>query len=339
MKVVVSVRDTGCIGLRSMDAKPSICARTNWITPKMNTIEHDLYEELIFTLVKATGNSKPRGLARSLALLQQDGEASVLKVLLKILKLARVRFLRKFTVAKWVGTLAVLAKADSEKDIRDELRSMMQSAFDGADAALVAVLERHVADLAKNFSSVYNVKINYSLVNDGAVAALRAQAKNTFTQIAQEQADGIREHLADAMSVPLDTATFEGGFDIRTLIQAIRSNFGTNTMYYPKTDQKPAYTLDSTKWATQTARTEVAQAASTGTRASLESIGMRYWEWNAAGTACDECSQNNGEVREIGQEFPSGDEAPSAHPNCLCIVCAIQDELAAGADYSPPDTE
>ena len=48
-------------------------------------------------------------------------------------------------------------------------------------------------------------------------------------------------------------------------------------------------------------------------------------KWLALGPdPCPICLANNNEVRELGSKFTSGDEYPTAHPNCYCILQAVE---------------
>lgn len=70
------------------------------------------------------------------------------------------------------------------------------------------------------------------------------------------------------------------------------------------------------------ARTETARAVVEANRADYEELGLTEWEW-LVGEPCDLCAENAGESVPIGEEFPSGDVQPPAHPNCVCDVRPI----------------
>ena len=130
----------------------------------MNAEIKALYVETVQLLAKAVGNSTPRGYIKSLAKIHDKSEARTLKTVQRILKKARTRFLTKFKADK-----LKFAKSQ-ESDIKDELRSVMSSAFAGASDELVKALEQHINDIAHNFADAYDVDINYNLVNDKAVS-------------------------------------------------------------------------------------------------------------------------------------------------------------------------
>jgi hypothetical protein len=63
----------------------------------------------------------------------------------------------------------------------------------------------------------------------------------------------------------------------------------------------------------------------------LKGQGVSQVEWktltkNGNGT-CDICIVNAGEVRELGQPFPSGHILPPAHPNCECSVGPVEKDV------------
>ena len=73
------------------------------------------------------------------------------------------------------------------------------------------------------------------------------------------------------------------------------------------------------------ARTELAYANSRGAMEGYRASGVVEKKvWLFGEEACDEC-QGNAAVGAIGldEDFPSGDDAPPAHPNCVCDVAAI----------------
>ena len=265
----------------------------------MNQVR-ELYLESIYMLAKALGNKTPKDYISSINKLHDKNEAKALKVIQSILRKARKRFLLKFKVDK-----LKFAKADTQDEIKTELRTIMASAFEGASAELVHALEKHINDLAHNFSSVYDVDINYNLVNDKAVQYLTESVDNYFTTLADSQAQGIKQSIADAMAD-------KEGYTIRDIVSNIRDSFGKDTMYFDDRE------IDSTDWALLVARTETARAASFAQQAIMEDLGLQTWQWQAqGGSCCDECAANDDEIVEIGSAFPSGDDQPPVHPNCL----------------------
>ena len=71
-------------------------------------------------------------------------------------------------------------------------------------------------------------------------------------------------------------------------------------------------------------RTEVARSHIEGQMIAYREAGVEKKQWILGDEACDECQANADEgVIAFDDAFPSGDDAPPAHPNCLCDLIAI----------------
>ena len=70
------------------------------------------------------------------------------------------------------------------------------------------------------------------------------------------------------------------------------------------------------------ARTETADALVQANLATYREAEVELVEW-LVGDPCDICAENAGVQVRLGGVFPSGDEAPPAHPNCVCDVAPI----------------
>lgn len=70
------------------------------------------------------------------------------------------------------------------------------------------------------------------------------------------------------------------------------------------------------------ARTETADALVQANLETYREAEVELVEW-LVGDPCDICAENAGVQVRLGGVFPSGDEAPPAHPNCVCDVAPI----------------
>ena len=70
-------------------------------------------------------------------------------------------------------------------------------------------------------------------------------------------------------------------------------------------------------------RTEFANAAGEVQKETYSRNGVERVQWVFVGDGCDICEPNDGEIRKIGDAFPSGDTAEPAHPNCKCSIIPI----------------
>ena len=69
------------------------------------------------------------------------------------------------------------------------------------------------------------------------------------------------------------------------------------------------------------ARTETANALSQASIDSMADMGIDGKEWVWDGEDCDICEENeNAGVIGVNDTFPSGHQAPPAHPNCICAI-------------------
>ena len=70
------------------------------------------------------------------------------------------------------------------------------------------------------------------------------------------------------------------------------------------------------------ATTEVADAYNSGRQQIAEDLGFEEHAWETeSGDPCIVCEENeDAGFIDIDEDFPSGDDAPTAHPGCLCLV-------------------
>lgn len=80
--------------------------------------------------------------------------------------------------------------------------------------------------------------------------------------------------------------------------------------------------LDDSSWADMVAQTELTRAVSYSTLLTYQGQGVTKSIWLTAHDqrVCPICKDNDGESRSVGQDFPSGDSQPPAHPRCRCAL-------------------
>ena len=108
----------------------------------------------------------------------------------------------------------------------------------------------------------------------------------------------------------------------RMLEQAISDGWTLDEFADALTD---SYAFSSDR-ADMIARTETRLADSKGTLAGWKESGVvekKVWLVSNDG-CCDDCQENadEGEIA-LDDDFPSGDDAPPAHPNCRCVVSPV----------------
>lgn len=97
-------------------------------------------------------------------------------------------------------------------------------------------------------------------------------------------------------------------------------------------DELTALNLDA-KRAETIARTEMTRAVADEAMNRYEALGVMEAEWNTV-SPCDECADNEGEIRPLGDDFPSGDMQPPVHPNCNCFLIPIIDDGSGDSNTS-----
>jgi hypothetical protein len=70
------------------------------------------------------------------------------------------------------------------------------------------------------------------------------------------------------------------------------------------------------------ARTELADAQSAGELEAMKESGVVTGKrWLIGGDSCDICQENaDAGTIDLGEDFPSGDDAPTAHNHCVCAL-------------------
>ena len=82
------------------------------------------------------------------------------------------------------------------------------------------------------------------------------------------------------------------------------------------------------------ARTETANALIQSNLEQYRAEGVESLEW-LVGDPCDVCAENDGVIVALGDDFPSGDAEPPAHPNCVCDVAPVRDDGAVDSGEAP----
>ena len=99
--------------------------------------------------------------------------------------------------------------------------------------------------------------------------------------------------------------------------------------------------------------TEQNRVMSAATINRYKEAELEKMEWHTS-DPCDKCAQNGGVEVVIGQDFPSGNSQPPAHPHCRCVLLPVipgmeqETSMAEGTpmpstsgniqDYTPPAT-
>jgi Dinitrogenase reductase ADP-ribosyltransferase (DRAT) len=89
------------------------------------------------------------------------------------------------------------------------------------------------------------------------------------------------------------------------------------------------YIIDDPARSMVIARTETSRALVDSNLTEYRDAGIESVQWLVA-DPCDICEQNSDMIMPMGEEFPSGDVQPPAHPNCVCDLAPV-----SRFDYDP----
>ena len=66
---------------------------------------------------------------------------------------------------------------------------------------------------------------------------------------------------------------------------------------------------------------------------SYQANNVEQIEWTVNDPDDADCLDNEGEIVNMGDQFPSGDTQPPVHPNCQCDVIPVMPDLSGTPDY------
>lgn len=162
-------------------------------------------------------------------------------------------------------------------------------------------------ELARKRQKAPQTTINWDTWKPGdQVAALLVKPPKAFRRII-EQAGFTLKGFSDTTLDDIGNAlgqSIELGLSAKQTAKAIKDYVGSASR---------ALTI---------ATTEQNRAISAATVARFREMGVEKNEWLAS-DPCEECEQNDGEVRPLGSDFPSGDDQPPVHPNCRCTLLPV----------------
>lgn len=229
------------------------------------------------------------------------------------------------SVSKQIAAkLKGLGKADDDGINIDEILSGLTIMFD----------EELEGDLAAELASVYEsagkaglaqlgVNVGSDLVNQVSDRSVEWAEGHAADLVGRSEASFISDATRDMLRVTI-TAGIEDNLSAEDIASGIEE----------------AYAFSEER-ASLIAMTEVATANSQGALAGYEEaqrdgISVKK-SWLILEDACDDCQENEdaGPI-ELDDQFPSGDDAPPAHPNCRCVLVP---EVEDGGDMTAEEAD
>jgi SPP1 gp7 family putative phage head morphogenesis protein len=175
------------------------------------------------------------------------------------------------------------------------------------------LIEPIADDLADVYASgivegapLVSLQVDTDQVNERALEWAQERAADLITQIEENTRDMLRDAIHEAI---------DEGIGADELADMIADSTGFS-------DYR----------AEMIARTETNRANNQGNLRAYKDAGVERKEWMTAGDdLVEEDCEDNEAVGAIGldEDFPSGDDAPPAHPNCRCSISPV---------FEPDDT-
>lgn len=211
------------------------------------------------------------------------------------------------------------AQIHAESGVVDALNMIYATGYTlGEDAALAAYAHRALglrnkAPMAKQPSSADQqqaINTDWSTWTPGAhPAQLLVRPKGGLSRLLQASrvsAKKLNKTTLDRIGTKLADA-LDGGWTDTELADELIGILG---------DAERALTI---------ATTEMNRAMSAASTDSYKEFGVDQVEWLTA-DPCDECAENeDAGAIPLGDEFPTGDTEPPAHPNCRCSIAPVID--------------
>lgn len=210
-------------------------------------------------------------------------------------------------------------KADDSKQKADAIYNAIEAEFAALPAELRAALEQ--AALSGIQDGILQVEFDDpSVISSTQSIATRYAEKRAAEMVGMK-------YGADGELVPNPSAHWAISDTTRDRLREIVKNaFEEKTPFSELIEDIRNADIFSEERAAMIARTEVSTAQVKANFGFWKDSGaVTKTKWLALGPdPCPVCLRNAGEVRKIGERFPSGEEMPLAHPNCSCILQAYE---------------
>ncbi len=228
------------------------------------------------------------------------------------------------------GDLGKMAKADE---------TPTEKAQRIADAIDLAKFKEVYEKVAQELGATAEAASGLALAQMGV-----DEGSELFNQVSEKSVAWARERAAELLGMRVDSdgsiienpnarwSVTESTRDMvrRTIEKGLEDNIGGDEI----ADQIEALGFTQDR-ADLIARTEIANANSQssleGYRAAREDGVEVKKEWLLGPNPCEVCQENAaaGPI-DLDDEFPSGDDAPTAHPNCECALMPVVMESTGG---------
>lgn len=228
-----------------------------------------------------------------------------------------------------------IAKADDDEDIDWDYAGQIAA---GVDLSGLKVVVDNIEDLGASVSGETGrqalAQIGYKDNSDLVNLVDQRAADWAKTRAAQLVSIGGDKNIVDSTQNMIRQIVYDGIMQGKRTSEIAEDIADIES--YPFSDER----------ASLIARTEISSAHSQGALigykvARDDGVAVKK-EWDTSGneTVCDECQDNEdaGPI-DLDDEFPSGDDATPAHPECACVLVPFIDEDTNGDDDAGSDED
>lgn len=249
---------------------------------------------------------------------EMDSEQRMIKNLTKLVEVkqnkrgyhqARQRYFKqiesKFSAANrqlYADIITEIKKTPIKKDVNDTPETWFEKIMPKLNTwhlLATGVFSRYLTQIfeqsVNHQQEYFKVGVDFDMVNTGATAWLKGRAEDV--------ADSVRDSMLDKARLVIAREMDEENFSLAKVKAEIMQVMKDESEYR----------------AERIARTETANAYEEAATRSYQLSNVQKVEWLTT-NPCEICDQNDGVVRPIGQEFPSGHHHAPVHPNCRCSV-------------------
>ncbi|HVI09591.1 MAG TPA: hypothetical protein VND65_14980 [Candidatus Binatia bacterium] len=217
------------------------------------------------------------------------------------------------------GPNAKIFKADAPKEKADEIYRAVESEF------LALPVEARVAIHQAARSGVLDGVLQIELTDAGLLSSVNEIAADYASRRAAEMV-GMKWNEAGELVENPNAKWAISSTTRDRLREIVTGAFEEKTPFSEVIDDIRNADIFSDSRAAMIARTEIANAQ----------VGSNFEVWKKSGLVakvkwlalgpepCPICEGNAGIVKALGDEFPSGNKYPTAHPNCFCILQAVE---------------
>ena len=227
-------------------------------------------------------------------------------LLKKARKKMQAELMPLFKAAKEAAKKLDLGIKKADEEVAKRVSEILQQLDLEGWGVFVDVSDEVMASVTKD--GVYQALIQIGLngesvtetMSNAALDYAKTRAAELVTQISEATRDMLRSDITHAI---------EEGWSTDRLADAIENNY--------------AFSDDR---AEKIARTEIANADVQGNMVTYKESGIvagKEWVLGSEG-GCEDCQENaDAGVIPFDDDFPSGDAAPTAHPNCVCDLMPV----------------